>query len=74
MDKILPFIDQPFVKILTGVRRCGKSTILQMISQKLLHDGKKKKQILYYRFDSMEHDNIKNASDMFAELKKKFVR
>lgn len=70
MDKILPFIDQPFVKILTGIRRCGKSTILQMIREKLLHDVKKKKQILYYRFDSMEHDNIKSAPDMFAELKK----
>ena len=70
MEKILPFIDSKFVKILTGVRRCGKSTILMMIREKLLNDGKKKKQILYYRFDSMEHENIKSASDMFAELKK----
>jgi len=70
MEKILPFIDSKFVKILTGIRRCGKSTILMMIREKLLQDGKKKKQILYYRFDSMEHENIKSASDMFAELKK----
>ena len=70
MDKILKFVDSPLIKILTGIRRCGKSTILMMIRDKLLSDGIKKKQILYYRFDSMEYENIKSASDMFAELKK----
>lgn len=35
LDKIMPFVDTPFVKILTGVRRCGKSTILKMIIKKL---------------------------------------
>ena len=33
---IEPFIDVPIVKILTGVRRCGKSTILEMIQEELL--------------------------------------
>ena len=31
VDKIMAYVDSPFVKILTGVRRCGKSTILKMI-------------------------------------------
>ena len=35
LNKIMPFVDTPFVKILTGVRRCGKSTILKLIIQKL---------------------------------------
>ena len=35
LDKIMPFVDTPFVKILTGVRRCGKSTILKMIIKKI---------------------------------------
>lgn len=35
VDKIMAYTDTPFVKILTGVRRCGKSTILKMIMEKL---------------------------------------
>ena len=35
LDKIMPFVDTPFVKILTGVRRCGKSIILKMIIKKI---------------------------------------
>ena len=34
VDKIMAYTDTPFVKILTGVRRCGKSTILKMIMEK----------------------------------------
>ena len=35
VDKIMAYTDTPFVKILTGVRRCGKSTILKMITERL---------------------------------------
>ena len=35
VDKIMAYVDTPFVKILTGVRRCGKSTILKMIKERL---------------------------------------
>lgn len=35
VDKIMAYVDAPFVKVLTGVRRCGKSTILKMIMEKL---------------------------------------
>lgn len=35
VDKIMAYVDAPFVKILIGVRRCGKSTILKMIREKL---------------------------------------
>ena len=35
VDKIMAYTDTPFVKVLTGVRRCGKSTVLKMIMEKL---------------------------------------
>ena len=39
VKKIMAFTDTPFVKVLTGVRRCGKSTIMQMIMDELRKKG-----------------------------------
>lgn len=73
VDKIMPYVDTPFVKILTGVRRCGKSTILKMIMEKLQSEkGISGDCILSYRFDSMEYEDM-TAKEMFAELKSKLA-
>ena len=59
LNKIMPYVDTPFVKILTGVRRCGKSTILKMIIKKLKEERNIiDEQILNYRFDSMEYEDM----------------
>lgn len=69
VDKIMAYTDTPFVKILTGVRRCGKSTILKMIMEKLREERNiSENQIVSYRFDSMEYDNM-TAKEMYTELK-----
>ena len=68
VDRIMKYADAPFVKILTGIRRCGKSTILKMIMGELKNRGISKERILSYRFDSMEYENM-TAKEMFAEIK-----
>ena len=69
VDKIMAYTDTPFVKILTGVRRCGKSTILKMIMEKLQKERNiPEDQIVSYRFDSMEYEDM-TAKEMYAELK-----
>ena len=70
VDKIMAYTDTPFVKILTGVRRCGKSTILKMIMERLLERGVPKERIISYRFDSMEYEDM-TAKQMYTELKGK---
>ena len=69
MDKILPFIDKPVIKVLTGVRRSGKSTILRMLRDELAKRGIKEKQILFYRLDSLEYEDIKSSKELYKELK-----
>ena len=64
----MKFCDTPFIKILTGVRRCGKSTILEMIMDKLREKGISDNQIISYRFDSMEYDDM-TAKEMYSKLK-----
>lgn len=69
VDKIMTYVDTPFVKILTGVRRCGKSTILKMIMEKLKEERNvSEERIVSCRFDSMEYDDM-TAKQMYAWLK-----
>lgn len=58
VDKIMAYVDTPFVKILTGVRRCGKSTILKMIMERLKTERNiPEDRIISCRFDSMEYED-----------------
>ena len=71
-EKIMVYTDTPFVKVLTGVRRCGKSTILKMIMEKLQNErGISADQIVFMRFDSMEYEDM-TAKQMFEAVKAKF--
>ena len=73
VDKIMCYVDTPFVKILTGVRRCGKSTILKMIMEKLQTEKNvKASQIASYRFDSMEYEDM-TSKQMYTELKGRLI-
>lgn len=68
-DKIMPYVDTPFIKVLTGIRRCGKSTILQMIMNKLHEEQKVPyENLVSIRFDSMEYDDM-SAKEMYQLIK-----
>ena len=58
------YVNTPFVKILTGIRRCGKSTILKMLIDEMKEQGIRDEQILHYSFDSLEYEDIKTANEM----------
>lgn len=73
MEKSIPFIDALFVKILTGVRRCGKSTILAMLQEELLSRGAGQGQIVSYRFDSLQYEEIDTAAKLYQEIKQYIV-
>ena len=69
VDKIMAYVDTPFVKILTGVRRCGKSTILKMIMERLKTERNiPEDRIISCRFDSMEYEDMA-AKEIYTLLK-----
>ena len=72
IEKITPFIDMPFVKILTGVRRCGKSTIILMLMNELKKRGISENHILRFNFDTLEWQNV-DAKQAFELIKAKLV-
>ena len=65
---ITPFIDVPLVKILAGVRRCGKSTILEMIKEALKKRGIPEEHIISRKYTEMDIDDGFSAKDMYLEL------
>ena len=70
INKIITYMDTPLVKILTGVRRCGKSTIMNMLRLEIEKRGIEKERIIHYNFDSLEYEGI-SSKELFAEIKKK---
>lgn len=73
IEKVMAYVDAPFVKILSGIRRCGKSTILKMIVKELKKRGVPEGKILHYSFDSMQYEEIKTAKRLYEEVKERIT-
>lgn len=69
LNRILRYKDSPFVKILTGVRRSGKSTLLKMIAEEFQKEGIPPQHIVQYNFDYLEYSRLRTAEALYTELK-----
>lgn len=71
VDKIMAYADTPFVKIITGVRRSGKSTILKMLMDRLKSERNiPDDRLISCRYDSMEYDDM-TARQIYTQLKER---
>lgn len=68
IEAVKPFMDAPLVKILTGVRRCGKSTIFEMIRQELLERGIPEDHIIMKKYTEMDIPDTITAKQMYDEF------
>lgn len=66
--------DKPLIKVITGVRRCGKSTLLSLYRKKLLESGVKKEQIISINLEDLKYDHLKTYIDLNDEIEKKLMR
>lgn len=64
MRKIRPFMDKQLVKVLTGIRRCGKSVMLKLIQEELKDRGAKEDQFLDLNFEDMTNAALKDAEKL----------
>ena len=69
LNMLKTYRDIPLVKILAGIRRCGKSTILEMLKNDLIENGITPDHIINMRFTSEELEQIKNDKDMYQSIK-----
>lgn len=71
VDRIIKYKDTPFVKILTGIRRCGKSTIMKMLMEEIRSKGIEENRIIHINFDSLEYEEIKTAKQLYEYVKER---
>ncbi len=68
LKKIVPLIDKNLVKVLTGVRRSGKTVLLSQIKDYLLENGKEKSQIISISLESKRNEKFKNGDVLYDYL------
>jgi len=73
LSALKEYRDIPLVKILAGIRRCGKSTILEMLKNDLISDGVPKERIICMRYTSEEFDAGMTDKDMYNAIKAKMT-
>jgi predicted AAA+ superfamily ATPase len=69
LDKIKEFIDKPFIKVISGIRRSGKSSILLLLRDEILHRGAQEQQILLINFESFNYSEIKTGEQLYTYIK-----
>lgn len=69
MEQIRPFIDKDIIKVMTGIRRCGKSVMLKLIQDELISEGKDQKNMLFLNFESKLLPFHKTVNDTFNYIK-----
>ena len=73
LDILKTYRDVPLVKILAGIRRCGKSTILDMLKDDLLGSGIAADHVIHLRYTSEELDEGMTAKQMYRDIKEKMT-
>ncbi|MFW6047228.1 MAG: ATP-binding protein [Candidatus Woesearchaeota archaeon] len=68
LKKIEPFIESDLIKVITGMRRSGKSVLLNQIKDKILLDGTNSEQIIVINFESFKYKDLYNGEMLYAYL------
>ena len=71
MSRIRPFIGTDLIKVMTGIRRCGKSVMLELIKQELIASGVNPAQFISINFENMNYAHLQTAKALHDELTKR---
>ena len=74
LKKMVDAKDTEFIKVITGVRRSGKSTLLLMFKDYLLNNGVKEDNIIHMNFESAVYDEINDYKDLYKYVKEKIKK
>ena len=68
LQEVSPFVGKPFIKVLSGVRRCGKSSILSLLRDELIAQGAEAAHIIFINFESFSFSALKTAESLYRYI------
>lgn len=74
INKILVFKDKPLIKVITGIRRCGKSSLLELLKKNFLLNGITEQQIIYINFESFLFSELTDAKKLYSFISDKIIK
>lgn len=69
LNKLIAFKDKELIKVITGIRRCGKSTLMQIYRDWLLQNGVEENQIVYVNFEDFDYYELRDPSQLYQYIK-----
>jgi len=74
MENLLSYKDNKIIKVITGLRRCGKSTLLHLFEEYLLKSGVSADRIININFELMTYDNIREYREFYRLIRDKLIK
>lgn len=74
LEKLKLFKDKQIIKVITGIRRCGKSTLLELFKEYLKKDNVANDQIISINFEDINYENLTNYKDLYNYIEKKLCK
>ena len=73
LNKLIAFKDKQLIKVVTGIRRCGKSTLFELFKEYLLKIKISKKQIISINFDDSFYDDLTDYKKLLSYINNKII-
>ena len=73
LERLRPFYDSELVKVITGIRRCGKSTILRQVIAEIKENGIDDSHIVYINFEDYKYNKLTDADAFYEYVEQKIV-
>ena len=73
LNFLLRFKNQQIIKVISGIRRCGKSTLLELFREYLLNNGFEKEQIIFINFEDLEYEELQDYHKLYNYVKSKMI-
>lgn len=74
LNKLIAFKDKQLIKVITGVRRCGKSKLLEIYQDYLIKQGVSEEQIIAVNFEDYDFAQLKDADKLYQYVKERLIK